>query len=63
MSNTAPSNKTSEPSARSIDLSAEIIKVWGPQWNKPSISYEFSSGRKFELLTQDAAIYVTSPNF
>ncbi len=48
---------------RTIDLSAEIKKIWGPEWNKPETSYVFSNGRKFELRTGDAAIYATSPDF
>lgn len=48
---------------RQIDLGAEMRKQWGPEWNKPETSYEFSNGRKFELRTGDAAIYVTSPVF
>ena len=39
-----------------IDLAAEAKKAWGPEWNKPEPSYEFST-RTFELRTQDAAIY------
>ena len=48
---------------REINLSAEIKKIWGPEWNKPETSYEFSNGRKFELRTGDAAIYESSPDF
>ena len=48
---------------KEINLSAEIRKIWGPEWGKPEISYEFSNGRKFELRTGDAAIYETSPDF
>jgi hypothetical protein len=48
---------------REINLSAEIKKIWGPTWNQPETSYEFSNGRKFELRTGDAAIYSTSPEF
>ena len=46
-----------------IDWNAEVKKVWGPEYNRPEVSYEFSNGRKFELKTEDAAIYVTSPDF
>ena len=45
------------------DLSAEIRKIWGPRFNAPEIAYEFSSGRKFYLRTEDAAIYSSSPDF
>jgi hypothetical protein len=51
------------PTFRVIDLNAEAKKAWGPEWNKPEPSYEFSSGRKFELKTGDASIYATSPDF
>jgi len=47
---------------RELNLSAEIKKIWGPEWNKPEIAYEFE-GRKFYLRTGDAAIYATSPDF
>jgi hypothetical protein len=52
-----------DPTFREIDLSAEIKKIWGPSWNAPEPSYEFSNGRKFTLRTGDAAIYETSPDF
>jgi hypothetical protein len=48
---------------RVIDLSAEVRRMWGPEWNKPSVAYEFSNGKKFYLRTEDAAIYETSPDF
>jgi hypothetical protein len=48
---------------KTINLSAEIKKIWGPEWNKPEVSYEFSNGRSFELRTGDASIYSTSPDF
>ena len=51
------------PDFKTVDLSAEVKKRWGPEWGKPSTSYEFSSGRKFELRTEDAAIYSSSPDF
>jgi hypothetical protein len=46
-----------------IDLSAEVKKIWGPEWTKPELEYEFSNGRKFYRQTGDAAIYATSPDF
>ena len=58
-----PTEPANAPTFREINLSAEIKKGWGPKWNEPEVSYEFSSGRKFYLRTQDAAIYVTSPDF
>lgn len=60
------SNETNAPTAptsREINLSAEVKKIWGPEWNAPETSYEFSNGRKFKLRTGDAAIYSTSPDF
>lgn len=48
---------------KQVDLSAEIKKLWGPKWNQPETSYEFSNGRKFQLRTEDAAVYSTSPDF
>jgi hypothetical protein len=51
------------PNFTEYNLSAEIKKIWGPNWNKPEVSYEFSNGRKFELRTGDAAIYASSPAF
>jgi hypothetical protein len=58
-----PTEKANDPTFRTIDLSAEAKKIWGPHWNAPETSYEFSSGRKFSLRTGDAAIYETSPDF
>ena len=52
-----------EVNFREIDLAAEVKKIWGPKWSAPEVSYEFSNGRKFELRTEDAAIYETSPDF
>lgn len=55
-------NAPTAPTSREISLSAEVKKIWGPEWNAPETSYEFS-GRKFKLRTGDAAIYETSPDF
>lgn len=55
-------DSTTPPNTSEINLSAEIKKIWGPEWNKPEISYEFGK-RKFELRTGDASIYSTSPDF
>lgn len=52
-----------DPIFREIDISAEVKKIWGSQWNAPETSYVFSNGRKFELRTGDASIYETSPDF
>ena len=55
--------RPNDPNFRTINLSAEIRKMYGPKWNAPELAYEFGDGRKFELRTEDAAIYVTSPDF
>jgi len=52
-----------EPNFRTINVSAEIKKMWGPEWNAPEVAYEFSNGKKYYLRTEDAAIYETSPDF
>lgn len=57
------SEQSHDPITSSADLGAEVRKIWGEKWNKPTIAYEFSNGRKFEMRTEDAAIYSTSPNF
>lgn len=58
-----PTEPLHDPTFKVLDLGAEIKKALGPKWNEPSPSYEFSSGRKFTLRTEDAAIYETSPDF
>ena len=57
------SETSHDPVFREVNLSAEIKKIWGAEWNKPETSYVFSNGRKFELRTGDAAIYASSPHF
>ena len=57
-----PNARESDVVTRELNLSAEIKKIWGPEWNKPEIEYEFE-GRKFTRRTGDAAIYATSPDF
>lgn len=54
--------RPNNPTFRQIDLGAEVRRLLGPAWNKPETSYEFGK-RKFELRTEDAAIYSTSPDF
>lgn len=56
-------NNESDVKFTTFDWNAEVRKAWGPEYNKPEVSYEFSNGRKFELRTEDAAIYATSPDF
>lgn len=55
--------RPNDPNFRTINLAAEVKKMWGPEWNAPEQAYEFSNGRKFVLRTGDAAIYETSPDF
>ena len=57
-----PTEQAHDPVVRTLDLSAEIKKIWGPKWNQPEQSYVFGA-RKFELRTEDAAIYASSPDF
>lgn len=57
------SSGTGDASFRVIDMVAEAKKALGEKWNKPEIAYRFSNGREFELRTEDAAIYATSPDF
>lgn len=42
---------------REVNWNAEVRKIWGEKWNKPEVAYVFSSGRTFELRTEDAGIY------
>ena len=59
-----PTEPAHDPVFRTIDLSAEIRKIWGPEWNAPEISYVFADGKRtFKLRTGDAAIYASSPDF
>jgi hypothetical protein len=51
------------PPMKEIDLSAEIKKVWGTEWAKPELEYEFSNGKKFYRRTEHAGVYETSPDF
>jgi len=55
---TAPAN---DVTGRTLDLSAEVKKIWGPKWNEPEVEYEFT-GRTFKRRTEDAAIYASSPD-
>lgn len=56
-------NNESDAKFSVLDWNAEVRKAWGSEYNKPEVSYVFSNGRKFELRTEDAAIYSTSPDF
>lgn len=53
-----------DPSFRTIDMSAETKKMYGPRWNEPEEEYRFADGKRvFKRRTGDAAIYETSPGF
>ena len=58
-----PTEESHDPTFRTIDMNAEVKKIWGPKWNAAELEYEFSDGRKFYRRTGDAAIYETSPDF
>ncbi len=51
-----PTEPAHDPIFRTIDMSAEARRIWGPRWNAPEVEYEFSD-RKFERRTEDSAIY------
>ena len=38
---------TQKPVTRTIDYGAQVRRIWGDEWHKPEIAYEFSNGRKF----------------
>lgn len=46
-----------KPVTRTVDLAAEVRKIWGKQWNEPELEYEFSNGKQFKRRTEEAAIY------
>jgi hypothetical protein len=52
-----------DPTFKTLNVSAEIKKEWGPEWNQPEVEYEFSNGKKFYRKTDQASIYSTSPDF
>ena len=63
---TTPKEKPHDPVFTTIDLGAEVKKMWGNKWGQAEISYEFGNGdygRTFKLRTGDAAIYASSPDF
>jgi len=57
-----PSEESHDPVFRTINLGAEVKKMYGAKWNAPELAYEFGD-RKFYLRTGDAAIYASSPDF
>ena len=48
-----PTEPANDVTGKTIDWNAEVRKLWGPEWNKPEVSYEFS-GRKFYMRTEDS---------
>ena len=58
MTSKTPTEQDHAPIFREINISAEIIRMWGPKWNSPELAYEFSDGRKFYMRTEDAGIYL-----
>lgn len=46
-----------DPVFRTVDLSAEARRIWGPTWHSPEDDFEFSNKRKFQMRTQDSGIY------
>jgi hypothetical protein len=56
MSNRTPTEEDHSVIFRELNISAEIKRLWGTQWNSPELAYEFGD-RKFYLRTEDAGIY------
>ena len=59
MTSKTPTEQDHSPIFREINISAEIIRMWGPKWDSPELAYEFGD-RKFYLRTEDAGIYADS---
>ena len=38
---------------RQTDLSAEMKRLMGKDWNQPEVEYEFSNGRQFKRTTDE----------
>ena len=57
MTRAIPKEQRHDPVFRTIDLSAEIKKSYGPEWNQPEIAYEFN-GKKFYLRTEIGRAHV-----
>lgn len=45
------------PVFREIDLTAEVKKALGKEYNAPSVEYVFSNGRKFYRRDEDFGPY------
>lgn len=57
MSNQSPTEPANDVTGRTIDMNAEVRRIWGAEWAKPEVEYRFSNGREFVRRTEDAAIY------
>lgn len=42
------SNTTQKVTTRSYSFRSEVLKKWGPEYNKPDVAYRFSNGRTFD---------------
>lgn len=52
-----PTERAHDVTGSTLDLNAEVRKLWGAEWGKPELAYEMSNGRKFYQRTEDAGIY------
>lgn len=52
-----PTEPAHEVTGKTVDWNAEVRKIWGPEWNKPGIAYEFSNGKTFNQ-RHPAELYV-----
>lgn len=53
-----PTEPANDVILKTINWNAEVRKIWGVEWNKPELEYEFSNGKKFYRRTEDAGPYV-----
>lgn len=51
-----PTEEAHDVTGRTLDMNAEVRKIWGPEWNKPELEYEFGK-RKFYRRTEESGIY------
>lgn len=52
-----PTEEAHDVTGKTINWNAEVRKIWGSEWNKPEIEYEFT-GRTFTRRTNEAGPYV-----
>lgn len=48
---------TDPPKTRSLDWAALVRKIWGDEWHKKEVVYEFQNKRKFEDSGPNSGIY------